>query len=64
MVHNLLPKNSKLFKFGLRENDICTFCTQSDNKSHLWSCTQATGLGMVVKAILGTEPANVLGQSL
>ena len=52
MVHNLLPNNNKLFKFGLRENDTCTFCTQSDNKSHLWFCTQATGLGMVVREIL------------
>jgi hypothetical protein len=52
LVHNLLPNNSKLLKFGLRENDICTFCTQSDNKSHLWFCTQTTGLGMVVRAIL------------
>ena len=52
MVHNLLPNNNKLFKFGLRDNDTCTFCTQSDNKSHLWLCTQATGLGMIVRAIL------------
>ena len=52
MAQNLLPNNSKLFEFGLRENDICTLCTQSDIKSHLWSCTQAAGLGMVVKAIL------------
>ena len=52
MVHNLLPNNNKLFKFGLRENDTCTFCTHSDNKSHLWLCTQATGLGMIVRAIL------------
>ena len=57
MVHNLLPNNTKLFKFGLRINDTCTFCTQSDNNSHLWFCTQATGLDMIVKAILEEHSA-------
>ena len=52
MVHNLLPNNNKLFKFDLRDNYTCNFCTQSDNKSHLWLCTQAAGLGMIVREIL------------
>ena len=51
-VHNLLPNNSKRFKFCLRETNICTFCTQKDNKAHLWFCTQATGLGIVIREIL------------
>ena len=52
MVHNLLPNNNKLLKFGLRDNDTCNFCTQGDNKQHLWLCTQAAGLGMIVREIL------------
>ena len=58
MVHDLLPNNSKLLKFGLKDNDTCNFCTQSDSRSHLWLCTQAAGLGMIVKDILEEHAAH------
>ena len=58
MVHNLLPHNSKLLQFGLKDNDICNFCTQSDSRSHLWVCPQAAGLGSAVKQILEKHAAH------
>ena len=58
MVHNLLPHNSKLLQFGLKDNDTCNFCTQSDSRSHLWRCTQAAGLGSIVKQILEEHAAH------
>ena len=58
MVHNLLPHNSKLLQFGLKDNDTCNFCTQSDSRSHLWRCTQAAGLGSIVKQILEEHVAH------
>ena len=58
MVHNLLSNNNKLLKFGLRDNDTCNFCSQSDSRSHLWRCTQAAGLGSIVKQILEEHVAH------
>ena len=58
VVHDLLPNNSKLLKFGLKDNDTCNFCTQSDSRSHLWLCTQAAGLGIIVKDILEEHAAH------
>ena len=58
MVHNLLPHNSKLLQFGLKDNDTCNFCSQSDSRSHLWRCTQAAGLGSIVKQILEEHAAH------
>ena len=46
MVHNLLPHNSKLLQFGLKDNDTCNFCPQ------------AAGLGSIVKQILEEHAAH------
>ena len=52
-----VPNNSRLFRFGLIESDICSFCTERDTKPHLWSCSQAEALGKMAKAILEVHDA-------
>ena len=37
---------------GISHDLVLTMGTESDTKSHLWSCPQAAGLGKVAKAIL------------
>ena len=40
-LHRITATNSFLFKCGLKETEICTFCTETkDNLLHLfWECT-------------------------
>ena len=41
LLHRILPVNSFLYKWGLQERELCTFCTETkENMLHLfWNCT-------------------------
>jgi len=40
LLHRILPVNSFLYKCGLQETELCTFCTETkENMLHLfWNC--------------------------
>ena len=52
LIHNIFPDNRILYKMGLVNNELCTFCNaERDSITHyLWSCPTAKQYWNAVKA--------------
>ena len=54
LLHRILPVNSFLYKCGLKETELCTFCMETkENLLHLfWKCNLAKKNWFAVKIFL------------